>query len=120
MISGGTDLILVRFDPQLAEVVEVLRDVPGISFTHFKAKDVVASLSGNSVIVKKITLPVMTQAELSESIYWEAEQYIPFDIQDVALDYEGVEGGTGERQGSGPRAVRRRQGGEGPGLRAGQ
>ena len=54
----------------------------------FKAKDVVASLSGNSVIVKKITLPSMTEAELSESIYWEAEQYIPFDIQDVNLDYE--------------------------------
>jgi type IV pilus assembly protein PilM len=59
----------------------------------FKAKDVVASLSGNSVIVKKITLPSMTEAELSESIYWEAEQYIPFDIQDVNLDYEILDGG---------------------------
>jgi type IV pilus assembly protein PilM len=62
----------------------------------FKAKDVVASLSGNSVIVKKITLPAMTAAELSESIYWEAEQYIPFDIQDVNLDYEILEQGTGQ------------------------
>jgi type IV pilus assembly protein PilM len=35
----------------------------------------------------------MTQAELSESIYWEAEQYIPFDIQDVNLDYEILDGG---------------------------
>ena len=61
---------------------------------RFKAKDVVASLSGNSVIVKKITLPAMTEAELSESIYWEAEQYIPFDIQDVNLDYEILEQGT--------------------------
>ena len=32
---------------------------------------------GNAVIVKKIPLPVMTEAELAESIYWEAEQYIP-------------------------------------------
>ncbi len=62
----------------------------------FKAKDVVASLSGNSVIVKKITLPAMTEAELSESIYWEAEQYIPFDIQDVNLDYEILDAGTGQ------------------------
>ena len=62
----------------------------------FKAKDVVASLSGNSVIVKKITLPAMTEAELSESIYWEAEQYIPFDIQDVNLDYEILDPGTGQ------------------------
>ena len=52
-----------------------------------KTKDVALSLSGNAVIVKKITLPVMTASELAESIYWEAEQYIPFDIQDVNLDY---------------------------------
>jgi type IV pilus assembly protein PilM len=62
---------------------------------QFKAKDVAASLSGNSVIVKKITLPLMSAQELSESIYWEAEQYIPFDIQDVNLDYEILDAGNG-------------------------
>jgi len=58
-----------------------------------QTKDVAASLSGNAVIVKKITLPIMTEAELSESIYWEAEQYIPFDIQDVNLDYQILDPG---------------------------
>ena len=58
-----------------------------------QTKDVAASLSGNAVIVKKITLPVMTEAELTESIYWEAEQYIPFDIQDVNLDYQILDPG---------------------------
>ena len=53
-----------------------------------KTREVVASLSGNSVIVKKINLPVMTDADLAESIHWEAEQYIHFDIQDVNLDYQ--------------------------------
>jgi len=53
------------------------------------------------VIVKKITLPVMTESELNESIYWEAEQYIPFDIQDVNLDYQILDPGTGpESRGS--------------------
>jgi type IV pilus assembly protein PilM len=67
----------------------------------FKAKDVCASLSGNAVIVKKITLPVMTQSELDDSISWEAEQYIPFDIQDVNLDYQILDAGTGpESRGS--------------------
>jgi type IV pilus assembly protein PilM len=61
----------------------------------FKAKDVCASLSGNAVIVKKITLPVMTPSELDDSIAWEAEQYIPFDIQDVNLDYQILDPGTG-------------------------
>ena len=60
----------------------------------FKTKEVAASLSGNAVIVKKISLPVMTESELAESIYWEAEQYIPFDIQDVNLDYQILNPGT--------------------------
>ncbi len=60
----------------------------------FKSKEVAASLSGNAVIVKKISLPVMTDAELAESIFWEAEQYIPFDIQDVNLDYQILNPGT--------------------------
>ena len=49
------------------------------------------SLSGHSVIIKKIQLPAMTEAELTESIQWEAEQYIPFDINDVNLDYVVLE-----------------------------
>ena len=60
----------------------------------FKSKDVAASLSGNAVIVKKINLPTMTDGELAESIYWKAEQYIPFDIQDVNLDYQILDPGT--------------------------
>jgi type IV pilus assembly protein PilM len=58
-----------------------------------KTNDVATSVSGNAVIVKKISLPQMTSEELAESIHWEAEQYIPFDILDVSLDYEVVEGG---------------------------
>ncbi len=71
---------------------------------RIKARDVVASLSGNAVIVKKINLPVMTEAELSESIHWEAEQYIPFDIQDVNLDYQihGCRPGDGQGQHGSP------------------
>src|SRR5258708_33382737 len=66
-------------------------------FTSQKIKtaDVATSVSGNAVIVKKISLPQMSPEELAESIHWEAEQYIPFDIQDVALDYEVIEGSGG-------------------------
>jgi type IV pilus assembly protein PilM len=74
-------------------VAEAIRRV----FEHnkaFKTKDVAASLSGNAVIVKKINLPVMTETELGESIFWEAEQYIPFDIQDVNLDYQILDAGA--------------------------
>jgi type IV pilus assembly protein PilM len=74
----------------VADAVRRVFDAAGI-----KTREVAASLSGNAVIVKKITLPVMTEAELGESIYWEAEQYIPFDIQDVNLDYQIMDPGTG-------------------------
>jgi type IV pilus assembly protein PilM len=81
----------------VAEAIRRLFD----SSKAFKSKEVCASLSGNAVIVKKITLPVMTETELDESIYWEAEQYIPFDIQDVNLDYQILDPGTGpEARGS--------------------
>ncbi len=61
--------------------------------SRIKTIEVAASLSGNAVIVKKISLPVMTEAELADSIQWEAEQYIPFDIQDVNLDYQILDAG---------------------------
>ncbi len=48
----------------------------------------VASVSGEAVIIKKIKVPIMTEAELAESIAKEAEQYIPFDIDDVAIDFQ--------------------------------
>jgi type IV pilus assembly protein PilM len=53
-----------------------------------KNKNVVTSISGYSVIVKKISIPKKNETELETSIQEEAEQYIPFDINDVNLDYE--------------------------------
>ena len=55
--------------------------------TRIRSKAVATSISGNSVIIKKIMLPQMTEEELEESIQWEAEQYIPFNITDVNLDF---------------------------------
>jgi len=55
-----------------------------------KAKRVATSVSGHSVIIRKIMLPIMTEAELEASIQWEAEQYIPFDISEVNIDFQIV------------------------------
>jgi type IV pilus assembly protein PilM len=67
-------------------IIDAIRDAIAASKT--KTKDVVTSVSGHSVIVKKISLPFMTEAELEESIQWEAERYIPFDINDVNIDFQ--------------------------------
>ena len=56
--------------------------------------NVATALYGHSVIVKRISLPTMGEAELAESIHWEAEQYIPFAIEDVHLDYQILEGSS--------------------------
>ncbi len=67
-------------------IIDTIRDL--ITTSKAKTKDVVTSVSGHSVIVKKISLPFMTEAELEESIRWEAERYIPFDINDVNIDFQ--------------------------------
>jgi len=57
---------------------------------NIRTDQVATSLSGHAVIVKKILLPSMSEEELDEQIHWEAEQYIPFDINDVNLYHEIV------------------------------
>ncbi len=53
-----------------------------------KSKSVATSVSGHSVIVKKISMQTMSDAELAETINTEAAQHIPFDIADVNIDYQ--------------------------------
>lgn len=65
-------------------IVDAVREL--VASQRIKVKDVAVSVSGHSVILRKINLPVMTREELDESIQWEAEQYIPFDINDVNID----------------------------------
>jgi type IV pilus assembly protein PilM len=79
-------------------VVSTIRDI--CRENKIKVKNVAISVSGISVIVKKINLPEMTEDELDESIQWEAEQYIPFDIDDVNIDYQILKpiGENGNRQ----------------------
>ncbi len=67
-----------------------------ISSLNVRNNDFGTSLSGHSVIIKKISLPTMSAEELAESIRWEAEQYVPFDINDVNLDYLVLEAGGGD------------------------
>jgi type IV pilus assembly protein PilM len=62
------------------------------------SKNVATSVSGHSVIVKKIPMQTMSDAELSDTIQTEAAQHIPFDISDVNIDYQILTEDTGEPQ----------------------
>lgn len=61
-------------------------------------RDVITSLPGKGVIVKRIVVGKMKESEAKLQIRWEAEQHIPFDISDVNLDFEIVNPDAGEDQ----------------------
>jgi type IV pilus assembly protein PilM len=54
---------------------------------QFSTKKVAVGASGKSVITKKITVPRMSREELAHQLYFEAEQYIPFDVSEVNVDF---------------------------------
>jgi len=55
--------------------------------TNVKVKQVAVSISGHAVIIKKISLPPMPDEELDGQVRLAAEQYIPFDINEVNIDF---------------------------------
>lgn len=71
-------------DPE--QVAEALREV--LDTLRVRRGRIAAALAGSAAIVKRLSLPAMTEGELAEAIPWEAEQYIPFDLADVQLDYQ--------------------------------
>jgi len=97
-LKGGYQLHQVGILPLPAEAIvdNTLMDSSSIVETvknllaslQIKAKEAVCSISGNAVIIRKISLPVMPAEELEDQIHWEAEQYIPFDINDVNVDFQ--------------------------------
>jgi type IV pilus assembly protein PilM len=72
-------------------IVDTVREA--IENGKIRTKNVSAAVSGHSVIVKKVNLPAMTRDELDEQIRWEAEQYIPFDVNEVNLDFQILDAG---------------------------
>lgn len=66
----------------VAETIKMIFEENKIS-----AKNVVISVSGNSVIIKKISLPAMDREELAESIFWEAKHSIPYPYEETNVDY---------------------------------
>jgi type IV pilus assembly protein PilM len=97
-LKGGYQLQNIGILPLPAEAIvdNTLMDSSSIVETvknlllslDIKAKEAACSISGNSVIIRKISLPIMPVEELEDQIHWEAEQYIPFDINDVNVDFQ--------------------------------
>ncbi|WNG34526.1 type IV pilus assembly protein PilM [Archangium minus] len=78
-------------------IVQALQEL--MTELKIKNKEVAIGVSGHSVIIKKIQMPRMSQEELEESIQWEAEQYIPFDVKDVNIDTQILDAGGNDATG---------------------
>lgn len=98
-VVGKTNIELERFG--MAEIPASGNRKPGspelhqakvdavkraLSAARITAKQTISAVSGESIIVRYIQLPNMPEAELRNALRWEAEEYIPFAIDDVNLD----------------------------------
>ncbi len=77
--------ITLEEDPRKAIVSAIRRAIEGI---NLKKTAVITAIGGVSTAIRQIELPFMTEKELASAIKWEARNYIPFDIDDVELDYQ--------------------------------
>ncbi len=75
------DGVIKNYDDVVETLVRLLK------VEKIQTRFAVASIAGEAVIIKKIKVPLMSKEELDENIYQEAEQYIPFDIDDVSIDF---------------------------------
>jgi type IV pilus assembly protein PilM len=105
---AGVELAHLGMEPLATDVVvdSMIMDSPSVSsaiskiFTEnaMKASTVATSVSGHSVIVKRLAIPTMTEPELGERIQVEAAQNVPFDVSEVNLDYQVLVDDPGSAQ----------------------
>jgi type IV pilus assembly protein PilM len=69
-------------------VADVIKGL--VADLNVSEQNVATSVAGYSVIIKRITVGKMTEEQLLENIHHEAEQYIPFDLDDVNIDFHVI------------------------------
>ena len=67
-------------------VVETLKKM--LEQVKLKSKSVCTSISGNSMMVRRLQLEVPNPKEMQDEVFWEAEQYNPFGPNDVVMDFQ--------------------------------
>jgi type IV pilus assembly protein PilM len=58
---------------------------------QIRNREVVTAVSGRAVIVKKILMDRLSEEDAKEAIQWEAEQHVPYDVNDVSLDFQIID-----------------------------
>ncbi|MBC7396136.1 MAG: type IV pilus assembly protein PilM [Bdellovibrionales bacterium] len=74
-----------------ALVVQGIQEL--LAQTRITSKTICSSIAGSGVIIKNLTIVVTDMKEMNDQVLWEAEQYIPFDISEVVIDYHIIKKG---------------------------
>jgi len=82
------DAVVEGLIKEPAVVADTIKEL--VKELKVKERNVATSVAGYSVIIKKITVAKATDEELQDSIQYEAEQYIPFDVEDVNIDFHVI------------------------------
>jgi type IV pilus assembly protein PilM len=96
--SGGPVLTKVAFaavpsdaivDGEVMDPGIVTESIKGLlASAGLKTRKIVTAVGGRDVIIKKIAMDRMKEAETREVIRWEAEQHVPFDMDNVEIDFQ--------------------------------
>ena len=107
-VRGEIQVVNVGVEPLASDIVvdsmivdsgSVASSITKLFADHgIKSKQVATSVSGHSVIVKKISMASMPEDEIEAAVRNEAQQHIPFEMSDVNLDYQVLSGDQGGSQ----------------------
>ena len=96
---------IVKLPPEAiveGEIMDRSLVIEGIQECMAKAsieqEEVITAVCGRAVIVKKVVMDRMNPDDAKEAIFWEAEQHVPFDIDDVCLDFQVLKEDVGANQ----------------------
>jgi type IV pilus assembly protein PilM len=79
----------IKDEDELAKIIKA--DMSKISGEKIRTKNVVASLPEKKLFLQVIQMPKMKKDDLEKAIYFEAENYIPFSIDEVYLDFQIID-----------------------------
>jgi type IV pilus assembly protein PilM len=84
--------------PQMSELREIPNQQQMIALIQsavkaagIKSKNVCSAIGGSGLIIKNLTVTASKNLkELQDVVFWEAEQYIPYEITDVVIDFQVI------------------------------
>lgn len=88
MVQLPEDAIMNREIINTIAVIDGIRTL--VTQLRLSNRQVCTSVSGNSVIIKRMTVEAPNVRELRDQVFWEAEQYLPFDVSEVVMDFQSL------------------------------